>query len=85
MRTFSVADVAAQVAYVDQRRRWNWGVTLGQLPFISGGVLVQTDTTTAQGPVAITKRFCFVKSNTAPRGSRPILSTAPRVSNSAGP
>ena len=58
-RTFSVADIAAQVAYVDQRRRWNWGVTLGQLPFISGGVLLQTDTATAQGPVAITQTILF--------------------------
>jgi WD40-like Beta Propeller Repeat/Peptidase of plants and bacteria len=58
-QTFSVADIAGQVAYLDQRRRWNWGVTLGQLPFISGGVLLQTDTTTAQGPVAITQTILF--------------------------
>src|SRR5262245_7517143 len=59
MRGFNASDMAAQVAYVDQRRRWNWGTALGQLPFISGGVQAGTATMTSQGPVAVTKDVLF--------------------------
>ncbi len=84
-RTFSFADMAAQVAYVDQRRRWNWGVTLGQLPFISGGVQIQTDATTAQGPVAITQTVLFrqVEYNAAGFAAYP-LSRATRLEVGGG-
>lgn len=33
---FSVKDTAAQVSYLDQTRRWNWGVVGGQVPYLSG-------------------------------------------------
>jgi hypothetical protein len=34
---FSVKDTAAQLSYLDQSRRWNWGVVGGQVPYLSGG------------------------------------------------
>jgi Tol biopolymer transport system component len=35
--SFSAKDIAAQVAYINQAHRWNWGVVGGQTPYISGG------------------------------------------------
>ena len=51
---FSPSDIAAEVAYFNQARRWNWGFIAGQVPYLSGGYqsgisvtanrdLVQTD------------------------------------------
>jgi hypothetical protein len=37
-------DTAAQGAYVNQTRRWNWGIVGGQIPYLSGGALVGTAT-----------------------------------------
>ncbi|MBM3771840.1 MAG: hypothetical protein FJW27_11285 [Acidimicrobiia bacterium] len=34
---FSVSNTAAQAAYFNQSRRWNWGVIGGQMPYLSGG------------------------------------------------
>jgi Tol biopolymer transport system component len=34
---FSPKDTAAEVAYLNQAHRWNWGVVGGQLPYLSGG------------------------------------------------
>jgi Tol biopolymer transport system component len=42
-----VKDVAAQAAYVDRRSRWNWGVSGGRVPLLSG--FVQAGTTTVDG------------------------------------
>ena len=36
-RSFSLKDTAAEVAYFNQARRWNWGVVAGQVPYLSGG------------------------------------------------
>jgi Tol biopolymer transport system component len=35
---FSFNNTAAQAAYINQSRRWNWGIVGGQLPYLSGGV-----------------------------------------------
>jgi Tol biopolymer transport system component len=35
--SFSATDTGAQVAYLNQKHRWNWGVTGGQIPYLSGG------------------------------------------------
>ncbi|MQA31411.1 MAG: peptidase S9 [Luteitalea sp.] len=35
---FSLKNTAAQVAYMNQADRWNWGVVVGQVPYLSGGV-----------------------------------------------
>jgi WD40 repeat protein len=35
---FSLKNTAAQVMYLDQSRRWNWGLVGGQIPYLSGGV-----------------------------------------------
>jgi Tol biopolymer transport system component len=34
---FSPKNTAAEVAYLNQAHRWNWGVVAGQLPYLSGG------------------------------------------------
>ncbi len=34
---FALSNTAAQAAYFNQSRRWNWGVVGGQVPYISGG------------------------------------------------
>jgi Tol biopolymer transport system component len=35
---FSIKNTAAQAAYLNQSRRWNWGMVGGQVPYLSGGV-----------------------------------------------
>jgi hypothetical protein len=35
---FSLKNTAAQVAYINQSNRWNWGVVGGQVPYFSGGI-----------------------------------------------
>ena len=35
--SISVKDIGAQVAYINSTHRWNWGVTGGQLPYLTGG------------------------------------------------
>jgi Tol biopolymer transport system component len=35
---FSLKDTAAQVGYLNQTHRWNWGVIGGQVPYFSGGI-----------------------------------------------
>jgi len=34
---FSLKNTAAQAAYINRSRRWNWGVVGGQVPYLSGG------------------------------------------------
>lgn len=34
---FSFKNTAAQAAYLDQSRRWGWGIVGGQVPYLSGG------------------------------------------------
>jgi Tol biopolymer transport system component len=36
-RSFSLNDTAAEVAYIDQSHRWNWGLVAGQVPYLTGG------------------------------------------------
>jgi outer membrane protein assembly factor BamA len=38
----SLRDTAAQAAYVNQERRWNWGVLGGQIPYLSGFATIGT-------------------------------------------
>jgi len=35
--SFTIKDVGAQVAYLNQAHRWNWGVIGGQMPYLTGG------------------------------------------------
>jgi hypothetical protein len=35
--SYALSNTAAQVAYFNQARRWNWGLVGGQVPYISGG------------------------------------------------
>jgi hypothetical protein len=34
---FDLKNTAAQIAYLNQAHRWNWGVIAGQIPYLSGG------------------------------------------------
>jgi hypothetical protein len=36
--SFSLKNTAGQVMYMNQARRWNWGLIAGQVPYLSGGV-----------------------------------------------
>lgn len=51
---FSIKNTAAQAAYLNQSRRWNWGVIGGQVPYISGGV--QQFTADVDGEPAIVEQ-----------------------------
>jgi Tol biopolymer transport system component len=57
--TFRFADVAGQVAYLDQSRRWMWGAAIGQVPFISGGVRLEAGESSGRGPVTISQTMLF--------------------------
>jgi Tol biopolymer transport system component len=39
---FSFKNTAAQIAYMNQANRWNWGLVAGQVPYLSGGVRAGT-------------------------------------------
>jgi len=58
-QTFRPADVAAQVAYLDQSRRWAWGASMGQVPFLSGGVRFEAGAPSTQGPVDVSQTILF--------------------------
>ena len=36
-RGVAARDTAAQVGYLNQAHRWNWGIVGGQIPYLSGG------------------------------------------------
>jgi hypothetical protein len=40
---FSFKNTAAQLAYMNQTNRWNWGLVGGQVPYLSGGVRAGVD------------------------------------------
>ena len=40
---FSFKNTAAQIAYMNQSKRWNWGLVGGQVPYLSGGVRAGID------------------------------------------
>ena len=42
---FSVNDIGGEVVYMDREHRWNWGVTGGQFPYLSGGFQYAIDET----------------------------------------
>jgi len=39
--SFDFSNTAAQVLYVNQSKRWNWGLVGGQVPYLSGGFASQ--------------------------------------------
>jgi hypothetical protein len=51
--SFSVKDLAAQVAYLNQTHRWNWGAIVGQIPYLNGVFQTDFGTTPAGEPVEI--------------------------------
>ncbi len=55
---FSAKDTAAQVMYLNQAHRWNWGLVGGQVPYLSGGF--QSGVGTVQGePAEIDQTIIF--------------------------
>jgi Tol biopolymer transport system component len=48
--SFSAKDTAAQVAYLNQAHRWNWGLIAGQVPYLNGGF--QSGLATVNGELA---------------------------------
>jgi Tol biopolymer transport system component len=46
-------DLSAQVAYLNQARRLNWGVVGGQVPYLSGGYSVGLSQTSAGEPIEV--------------------------------
>jgi Tol biopolymer transport system component len=56
---FSVRDTAAQVGYLNQARRLNWGVVAGQMPYLSGAFQSGIGVTPAGEPVAIEQAILY--------------------------
>jgi outer membrane protein assembly factor BamA len=46
---FSLKNTAAQIGYFNQAHRWNWGVIAGQVPYLTGGFVVDDASQAAQG------------------------------------
>ena len=57
--SFSFKNTGAQVAYLNQSRRWNWGFTAGQLPYISGGFQTDFGRSPSGEPVQIEQAILF--------------------------
>jgi dipeptidyl aminopeptidase/acylaminoacyl peptidase len=57
--SFSFKNTAAQVAYLNQARRWNWGVTGGQLPYLSGGFQTAFGRSASGEPLQIEQAIIF--------------------------
>jgi hypothetical protein len=56
---FSLKDTAAQVGYLSQAHRWNWGVVAGQVPYLSGGFHTAPGTTAQGEPIVIDQTLIF--------------------------
>jgi hypothetical protein len=57
--TFSASDLAAQVAYVNQSRRWNWAAAAGQIPFVNGVVQYEGGEASSPGAVGVSETILF--------------------------
>lgn len=83
-RNFSLKDTAALVAYQNVKHRWNWGVSLEQVPYISGAVATGLDVVDGQ-TVAVEQRFISREVNQAVSGLLAYpLSRAQRLEFSGG-
>jgi outer membrane protein assembly factor BamA len=65
--SLSLKDTAVQAAYVNQQRRWNWGVTGGQVPYLSGGATSGLDMLDGQ-PVQVDQVFLYRQTERAASG-----------------
>jgi Tol biopolymer transport system component len=55
---YNVRNTAAQALYYNTKRRWNWGIAGGQVPYLSGGT--QTGVGTIQGePVQVDETVIY--------------------------
>jgi Tol biopolymer transport system component len=52
-------DLAAQAAYLNQSHRWNWGVTGGQIPYLSGGFSSGIGVTDTGEPVQVDQAIIY--------------------------
>jgi hypothetical protein len=56
---FSIKNLAAQVGYLNQARRWNWGFVVGQVPYLSGGFQSSIGATPSGDIVQVDQNFVF--------------------------
>jgi hypothetical protein len=74
----------AVVSFADLRRRWNWGVTAGQMPYMAGGFTTGL-TTTGDGTVGVQQTTLFRQvERTASGVAAYPFNTARRFEVSAG-
>ncbi|MCC7416387.1 MAG: PD40 domain-containing protein [Acidobacteria bacterium] len=66
--SFSVKNTAAQLAYLNQSRRWNWGAAAGQLPYLSGGFQSGIGSSPTGEPVEIDQAIIFRQTERAASG-----------------
>ncbi len=57
-----VKDIAALVGYTNRRTRWNWGATVGQVPYTTGGFLLSQGVIDGEA-VLIQQRFLYRQIN----------------------
>jgi hypothetical protein len=57
--SFSARDTSAQVAYLNQAHRWNWGLVGGQIPYLTGGF--RSGSGTVQGQPAVIDQTIIVR------------------------
>ena len=83
-RSFSVKDTAALLAYQNVKHRWNWGASIEQVPYISGGIASGFQNIGGE-TVLVEQRFISREINQAANGllSYPF-NRAQRVDFSAG-
>src|SRR5206468_3495063 len=56
---FSLKDVGAQAAYLNQAHRWNWGVVGGQIPYLTGGFQTGIASLPSGEPVQVDQSIIF--------------------------
>ncbi len=56
---FSIKNLAAQVGYLNEAHRWNWGLMGGQVPYLSGGFVSSIGETPAGDIVQVDQNFVF--------------------------
>jgi len=84
-RSFSFKDTSALLAYQNVKHRWNWGASVEQVPYISGGIANGYDVTADGQLVAVQQTFISREINQAFSGllSYPF-NRAQRLEFSAG-
>src|SRR6185436_16663134 len=81
---FSAKDTAATATYLNQAHRWNWGVTGGQIPYVSGGLQSFYDIQNGQ-PVLVEQNIIYRQTERSAAGLLAYpLSSARRLEFQSG-